>query len=327
VSDRPRIRSAGTIPRDRFAGCLLGLALGDALGAPHEGGPLERLLWKIVGRTWRGRMRWTDDTQMALDLAESLLAEGKLDPDDLARRFAGNYRWSRGYGRGAARLLKRIGRGEDWRRANRAVFSDGSFGNGAAMRVPVIGLFFGEHPEKQAEAVRLSAQVTHAHPLAIEGALLVATATSLALASSRPMAILEEAGARCEREEFIERLDIAAGWLRGSDEVDAHEVVRRLGHGMAACESCVTSIYLAQRFGESPFEDLIAFAIECGGDVDTIAAMAGAVWGASRGATSLPSGKLERLEQRGRLGEVASKLYEAVVREREEGAGRPPARR
>lgn len=46
---------------DQFAGCLLGLALGDALGAPFEGGWLERVLWWLIGITRDGAMRWTDD--------------------------------------------------------------------------------------------------------------------------------------------------------------------------------------------------------------------------------------------------------------------------
>jgi ADP-ribosylglycohydrolase len=59
-------------------------------------------------------MRWTDDTQMSLDLVESMVALGTVDPDDLAQRFAKSYRWSRGYGPGAAKILKRIARGSDW---------------------------------------------------------------------------------------------------------------------------------------------------------------------------------------------------------------------
>src|SRR4030095_17247331 len=96
---------------DKFAGCLLGLALGDALGAPFEGGPVERLLWRIIGRTCEGRIRWTDDTQMSLDFAESLIANAGLDTADLAARFARRYRWSRGYGPGVAKLLRRIAAG------------------------------------------------------------------------------------------------------------------------------------------------------------------------------------------------------------------------
>jgi ADP-ribosylglycohydrolase len=95
------------VTRDRFAGCLLGLALGDALGAPHEGGPVARLVWRIIGHTRPGAMRWTDDTQMSLDLADSLVSHGTVVPDDIARRFAASYRWSRGYGLGAAKILSR----------------------------------------------------------------------------------------------------------------------------------------------------------------------------------------------------------------------------
>src|SRR5688572_396147 len=125
---------------DQFQGCLLGLALGDALGAPLEGGILERLLWRAIGVSRKGEMRWTDDTQMSVDLVESFLAQGRVNPDDLARRFAKSYRWSRGYGPGAAKVLKRIARGTDWRKANRSVYRDGSYGNGAAMRAPILGL-------------------------------------------------------------------------------------------------------------------------------------------------------------------------------------------
>ena len=96
---------------DRFEACLLGLALGDALGAPLEGGVVERVLWSGLGLTRRGVARWTDDTQMSLDIAECLVERGELDLDAIARRFAQSYRWSRGYGPGAARLLKRIAAG------------------------------------------------------------------------------------------------------------------------------------------------------------------------------------------------------------------------
>ncbi|HNA22027.1 MAG TPA: ADP-ribosylglycohydrolase family protein, partial [Agitococcus sp.] len=59
--------------REQIQGCLFGLALGDALGAPYEGGILERLLWKMIGSTKEGYAKWTDDTQMTLDLLESIL--------------------------------------------------------------------------------------------------------------------------------------------------------------------------------------------------------------------------------------------------------------
>jgi poly(ADP-ribose) glycohydrolase ARH3 len=82
---------------------------------------------------------------MTVDLAESLLANKGIDQDDLARRFAASYRWSRGYGPGAAKLLKRIRRGGDWRTVNREIYRNGSYGNGAAMRAPLLGLVYKEH--------------------------------------------------------------------------------------------------------------------------------------------------------------------------------------
>jgi hypothetical protein len=88
----------------------------DARGAPFEGGVLERALWRLIGTTRRGEMRWTDDTQMTIDVVESYLAIGAIDADELAIRFARSYRWSRGYGPEAAKVLKRIAAGADWRR-------------------------------------------------------------------------------------------------------------------------------------------------------------------------------------------------------------------
>jgi poly(ADP-ribose) glycohydrolase ARH3 len=296
---------------DRFRGCLLGLALGDALGAAHEGGPVERLLWSLIGSTRHGQMRWTDDTQMSLDVAESLLATGEVDTEDLARRFAGSYRWSRGYGPSAARLLKRIARGAHWRHANRLDHPEGSFGNGAAMRAPVIGLYFSGQPARVADAARLSAGITHAHPLGMEGAVLIATATAQALRGAAPRAVLQEAAAACRLEPFVARLGIAQSWLDAGAPEPA--VVRRqLGNGVAASASCVTALYIATRFMHQPFAAMHDFVLGCGGDTDTIGAMSGAIWGAANGAGSLPSRQLARLEQRERLEGVAAALHRAL---------------
>ncbi len=304
-----RTNGAGDMARDRFEGCLLGLALGDALGAPLEGGPLERLAWRLLGKTKTGEMRWTDDTQMSLDLAESLIAKGHLDEDDVARRFAASYRWSRGYGPGAAKLLKRIARGADWREANRSVYPDGSFGNGGAMRAPVVGLFYGERPGELQDAARRTAGITHAHPLGIEGSLLVASATAVALRSTRRQPIVEHVRSACELEPLKARLAIATGWLAHGEEPSAREVARQLGNGIAAAESCVSAVYLAERFIEDSFETLQNFVASCRGDVDTIGAMAGAVWGAANGAAALPRDRLAKLEQSDRIASVANELW------------------
>lgn len=299
----------------RFQGCLLGLALGDALNAPFEGGVLERLLWRLIGRTKTGEIRWTDDTQMSLDLADSLVARGCVDPDDLATRFAASYRWSRGYGPGTAKVLRRISRGEAWQRASTAVHRDGSFGNGAAMRAPVIGLFYAERPTELDDAARRSAIVTHAHPLGVEGAVLIARATAAAARGESSAEILRAALECCQPGPMRSRLEIAGEWLASRSNVNSAEVASRLGNGIAAVDSCPTALYLALRFRDMGFIELQHMVAAIGGDADTIGAMAGAIWGAANSPGSMPSELLEKLEQRERLLALAASLCQHAARE------------
>lgn len=297
---------------DRIMGSVLGLALGDAFGAPFEGGILERALWAFVG-TKKGKRRWTDDTQMTIDVIESLVEYGAVNQNDLARRFAESYCWSRGYGPGAAKILKRIRRGQSWVSANRSVYKDGSFGNGGAMRSPVVGLFFAAASEKAlVEAAYDVAVVTHAHPLGLEGAVLIALATAMAYNDKSSQSIMEELCERAKLPEFVSRLNKAGSWLKDNIEVAPETVAAELGNGIAAAESCVTAIYIALRFRNSSFSQLLKFTIKLGGDVDTIAAMACAIWGANHGLDGLPEAQLEQLEQCERLKFLARLLTGAT---------------
>lgn len=293
-------------------GSLLGLALGDALGAPHEGGILERALWAVVG-THKGRRRWTDDTQMTIDVIESLIEHGNLEQDDLALRFAQSHRWSRGYGPGAAKILKRIRRGLSWASANRSVYPDGSYGNGGAMRAPAVGLFFAADSERQLiNAASDAALVTHAHPLGIEGAVLIAQTTALAYKAVSSPTIIEQLCQQSKSTEYLTKLNQARRWLQREDIVTPQMVVARLGNGIAATESCVTAIYIAMAFRDHSFDELMRFTIKLSGDVDTIAAMACAIWGAARGIDGLPKVQLQRLEQYEQL-KVLTRLFAVAI--------------
>ncbi|MBF2053496.1 MAG: ADP-ribosylglycohydrolase family protein [Candidatus Sericytochromatia bacterium] len=293
-----------------YRGCLLGLALGDAAGAPYEGGPLERALWGLLGHTRTGKHRWTDDTQMTLDLGESLLVCQGLNPDHLAEAFARSYRWHRGYGPGMARLLKRIRRGESWQQANRAVYPDGSFGNGAAMRAPVLALFYFSQPAELLAAARQSAEITHAHPLGVAGAVLLASATAALLRGSSDLDFIAQAVKDAAAPVFETQWQEIQGWQAAGHLPEARELARSLGNGMTAASSCMTALYLAWRFRALPFEDLLHFARRLGGDVDTLCAMSGALWGAANGAEALPQERLQRLEQLERLQALADALYQ-----------------
>jgi poly(ADP-ribose) glycohydrolase ARH3 len=299
---------AGATLEEHFRGSLLGLALGDAIGAPFEGGVLEQLLWRGIAR---GRLRWTDDTQMALGTVESLLECDGLDPDHLARRWAANATWSRGYGPGARRLLARIARGEDWREANRRVFPDGSFGNGAAMRAAPLGLYYHRDAERLEAATATASSITHAHPLGIAGGVLIARATALALDPALgSLAYLDALRERCGETGFTARL-VAARELLGTDPPVA-EVRNRLGNGIRAEESAVTAVYAFCRHRDRDFAALMEWVVALRGDTDTIGAMAGGIWGASRGVGALPDELLDRLEQRAHIDDLARRLWRAT---------------
>src|ERR1700720_2304636 len=172
------------ILKDRFEGCLLGLALGDALGAKFEAQSadairarfptVEDLIAYPQEEIW-----YTDDTQMAIGVSEALIESGAIVEEILCRAFVANYLPSRGYGRGARAVLEAMEDGRDYRKVAEQHFPGGSFGNGAAMRVSPVGLVFRDDRRRLWEQARLSALPTHLHPLGIEGAQLLALAVAL----------------------------------------------------------------------------------------------------------------------------------------------------
>ena len=170
------------------------------MGAPFEGGLLEQVTWRIlVGR----KLRWTDDTDMAIGLAQWLVDDAALDPDALAMLWAERADWKRGYGPGALKTLTLIKTGMNWREANVVVFADGSMGNGAAMRAAPLGLAFHDDPERLSVTAALASSITHAHPIGVEGGVLIARATALALDPDlKPDAFLASWRAAASRTRF-----------------------------------------------------------------------------------------------------------------------------
>ena len=279
--------------KDRALGCLLGVAVGDALGAPFEGGLLERLLWKLLGRSGDGRQRWTDDTQMTLNVMESLHSCGELDQDHLAQVFARDYRWRRGYGPSAAKLLNGIRKGRHWSTLNTARFPQGSYGNGAAMRVAPLAVYYHDDEDALLSAVECSALITHAHHHAIHGAQLIAMLMQRLVTQTIEEPILKTALILVGDEDYGELLEQA---IELGSTASPQTVATTLGNGIAAIESCVTTVYVAQRFQGQDLEELLTFVRQMGGDVDTIGAMSAALWGAQHGLSAIPTKLLEQVE-------------------------------
>jgi poly(ADP-ribose) glycohydrolase ARH3 len=311
-----------TVSPDRFMGCLLGQAVGDGLGAPYEGllpdmifrdfGPPAVLVKNPDGET----LYYTDDTQMMIGVAETLVELGRIEEEALCRAFAANYQPQRGYGRGARRVLEAMLEGDDWRGLARSQFPGGSLGNGAAMRAAPVGLLFCDDLDRVWEQARLSALPTHVHPLGVEGAQLLALA--VALAAREPVfdrkSFYRELRRRARSEEFAWALSAAARLTRG-------RTVSFLGNSLEAHRSVVTAI-ACFALAPASYEEAVGRAIGLGNDTDTLAAMAGALSGAHLGITAVPRRLIEQLEEqhKGRtyLEHLADRLYE---RYRLSGAG------
>jgi ADP-ribosylglycohydrolase len=170
--------AAGRLARARLS--LDGVALGDAFGERFfvPTGLLERLIAEraLPGPPWP----FTDDTQMALSVVGTLARFGRIDQDWLASSFGEHYHPARGYGMAMHNLLPAIRAGAPWREAAALFGGQGSFGNGAAMRVAPLGANFADDPDLAAEQAALSATVTHTHPEGVAGAVAVAVAAARA---------------------------------------------------------------------------------------------------------------------------------------------------
>lgn len=292
-------------------GALLGLALGDALGAPFEG--RRRVdasdLDTVFGAT--GPLRWTDDTHMAIALAESLLTcDLRIDTEHLGAAFAAAYHdepW-RGYGAGPPQVFALAASGTSYTEAAASLFDgSGSFGNGGAMRCAPVAI--AGHPDP--EAVRVLAQeqaaVTHAHPEGRDGAALLAVVVQHAL-DTPPDEPLQLADVALTPDD-LDSSALRGAWeeLRGADTSRLRELTRRWGSSVAARESVPTAIAVAAS-EQGDLVGTIRAAVTLGGDTDTVAAMAGAIAGAHLGDGSIPAELRDRLEDGDRLAELATRL-------------------
>lgn len=168
-------------PIERAECSLEGLSVGDAFGETFFVNPdlVDGLIEQraLAARMWN----WTDDTLMAMSIFSVLRQHGSIQQAALAQSFAERYDRTRGYGPAMHRLLWEIKCGEDWsERAQSQFGGQGSFGNGAAMRVAPVGAFFAGDIDAVVEQAAQSSVVTHTHPEAVAGAIAVAVAVARA---------------------------------------------------------------------------------------------------------------------------------------------------
>ncbi|MBE0515782.1 MAG: ADP-ribosylglycohydrolase family protein [Methanophagales archaeon] len=281
--------------KSKFTGALIGSAVGDAIGAPVEGWSME-MVSSVYGEKTPWKMiygRYTDDTEMMIGVAESLIEHKGFNGANMARRFIQNYDAKRGYGPGSKEALKRLREGEGWEAASENLFGgEGSYGNGAAMRIAPIGIVYYDNADTLREIAYKSSHITHSHELGKEGAALQAFSIALAVRG-------QQEGMVSALSEFV-RNDVYKEKIRKiaillDKEASKKEVIAELGNGEAAFNSVPPAIYSFLRFDK--FEDSVVYAVSLGGDTDTIGAMTGAISGAYYGDGAIPTDWVERLEE------------------------------
>jgi ADP-ribosyl-[dinitrogen reductase] hydrolase len=281
---------------DRITGSVLGLALGDAVGAPFEGRraadvpdpiPAMELPWMGLppGST-------TDDTAMARNLVRSLATRGELEPDDLVAR---HLEWFRSgppdVGTFTRRVLSRVDGGEDPFEAARSVWEERgpevSAGNGSVMYCAPLGLAYANRGEELLDVAPELSALTH-YDERCRTAVLAVTVANAALArgQSSEGVVAAALTAVVEREggEELEYLVEIAGVGRQIDGPDQGFCLFTAG------------VALQSLLGTGDFEVEVNRVVALGGDTDTNAAVAGALLGALVGEAGLPRAWLDRLQ-------------------------------
>ena len=295
----------------KYLGGMVGSAVGDAMGElAFQYSAKDKLMEAAVRVT---ELRYTDDTAMAIGLATSLLRKGHVEARDLGETFRRNFEkepW-RGYAAGPPTIFSLVLSEEiAYVDAAQMLFGgEGSFGNGAAMRIVPLGLFF-HNSRKIYELASGSAEVTHAHPIGKDGAAVQAFAVAQAVKLDsteefRPEQFVRYLIGFTRTSEMGEKLELVRKLLR--EGVVPSIAAEQLGQSVAVHESLPFAIYSFLRFPSS-FEDCLYCAIMHGGDRDTLGAMAGALSGAYLGFEAIPHSWRTKLENREKIEKLALEL-------------------
>jgi ADP-ribosyl-[dinitrogen reductase] hydrolase len=293
---------------ERARGCLLGLALGDALGAPFEFMRAKDIPQPIPAfeLPWMGFPpgTTTDDTAMARNLARSLVERSGFDPADLATR---HMTWLRSgppdVGVLTGRVLRRASQGipADW--AAEAVWRERgpevSAGNGSVMYCAPLGVAYAHCADQLSELAPQLSALTHFDQRCRTAVLAVTLAVAELVRGEDPAAAVSRAlQAVISREggEELEYLVEAVGSIRPVDGPDQGFCLYAAGVGLQALIS------------KGTFQERLLHIVSLGGDTDTNGAVAGALTGAALGRSALPSAWLERLKDREALDAEAAGL-------------------
>jgi ADP-ribosyl-[dinitrogen reductase] hydrolase len=305
------------VTEERYKGCLLGLACGDAVGTTVEFKPRGTFppVTDMVGGGPFGLApgEWTDDTSMALCLAVSLLESGGFDPDDQMARYV--RWWTEGYlsstgscfdiGNTVAGALQRYRRTAEPYSGSTDPYTAG---NGSIMRLAPVPMFYAEDLGRMAHHAAASSRTTHGAQEAVDACRLFAVMIALALRGEEKETILLEARSR---EPGLGQPDarplapaieaIAQGGYREKTRGE----IRGSGYVVKSLEAALWCFWHTDGYREA-----ILRATNLGDDADTTAAVCGQIAGAYYGVAGIPEPWLEKVAMRTFIEETAAALYE-----------------
>jgi ADP-ribosylglycohydrolase len=296
------------VAQDRFTGCLLGAAIGDALGMPNEGNPvnLKRSACEFR-RAWRGHPndallagQYTDDTQVMLLVAE-MVAGRTFTLDRYARALRDLYRddllrFPDGAVQSACQHLL-AGKKE-----RTGVLST----TAGCVPVAVPFALASPDPVEVREQVALACSVTHTHPAAIAGAITVGMLVHHALHGSAEALSLARDVAATEDRDLGEKIRNAL--LREEEGTPLERAITVIGNDVSVNQTLPLAFFLMARYDDAA--ELLAAAAHVGGNTDTIGFICGAFLGARDGLPALPVNLVETIENRQRIVVLAQMLQE-----------------
>jgi ADP-ribosyl-[dinitrogen reductase] hydrolase len=292
--------------RDRAVGCFLGLAVGDAVGTSVEfkpRGDFPPLTDMIGGGPFSLKPgEWTDDTTMALCLAESLLAKGTLDPLDFITRLRA---W---YEKGENTVPGRcFDIGNATRTAIERFIGDGNpsagsedgdtAGNGSLVRLAPLAIYCAGDVKEARTMAKSQSRATHSAQECLEACELLMVQLLDALSGAD-----KEAAVRPR----IMALTANLLFINGGDwKAKTRDEISSSGYVVHTLEAALWSVWQTDNF-----KDAVLTAANLGDDADSVAAVAGQLAGALYGASAIPGEWLAKLAWREKIERMAGELFE-----------------
>lgn len=292
--------------KDRFVGALIGLACGDAVGTTVEFSPRGSFP-PVTGIAGGGPFQlkpgqWTDDTSMALCLAESLVERNAFDPKDQMARYLNWWQWGYFSSTGACFDIGGTVRAAlaDFQNSGHpyAGSSDPeSAGNGSLMRLAPVSMFGFRSPELIPKLAADSSRTTHGAAEAIECCQLLAILIYRCLSGHPKQGLLTELG-----HQFYQASVRALS--EGAFSSKAYSELKGSGYCVQSLEAALWCFFNTESFAEA-----VLAAVNLGDDADTTGAITGQLAGAYYGASAVPAEWVSQLAMREDIEALASRLY------------------